>query len=216
MERVLFAKGDLEQRRKILRLLSEAFGHKYIHYYELHLDTLATPESTILLEERGEIIAHIQVVPYIAKIHADGSRLKCAYLYAVCTAKSMQGKGIMSGLLKSILADELSALCYQHAILVPADEDLVGYYTKFGFHFMEGEIYLKAPKESFPAIRPSEEAIFYLSSAEELDAQFASTPTLAHSKAKWIPFKPKQVGWMSFSLDSAPLPLDTILVNPLV
>lgn len=215
MERILFAKGDKEQQRGVLRLLSEAFGGRYLHYYELQLESLASPSTTFLLEEGGNIIAHIQVVPYLGRIHAEGERLKCAYLYAVCTSQSMQGKGVMSQLLDSVIAEDLKKRGYQQAILVPADQGLIEYYRRFGFLLMEGGIYLRAPKEEFPAIRPGDEALFYIESAEELDSQFSPSQVIT-PKSKWLPFVPKQVGWMSLPIDSELLPLDTILVNPLI
>lgn len=217
MQKVLYTKSNKEQRRSLLRLLSEAFGHQYLHYYELHLDTLATPQSTLLLGESDEeILAHIQLVPYFAKIHPAAAPLNCAYLYAVCTAKSHQGRGIMSEWIDSLLRTELAALGYHQAILVPADLGLIDYYKKLDFTTMKGGIYLKAPRDYYPAIRPSEVAEDYIECAYELDAQFSELPAPQKTLQKWHPFMPKQVGWMSFALSGEPLPRETILINPLV
>lgn len=219
MERVLFSRSDKEQHRSILRLLCEAFGHQYLHYYELHLEALASADSTILLADKGEIVAHIQVVSYDAKLSSSLGLRRCAYLYAICTAESHRGAGIMTKLMRDLFNGELRAKGYDFAILVPADTDLIAYYERLDMRLMSGSIFMKAPKEAYPVIRPGLDAECYMDSAAELDAQFEE---LTYSKGsscrfpqKWVPFTPKQVGWMSYPLAKDIMPEDTMLVNPL-
>lgn len=221
IHRIPYDRSDKDQHRSLLDLLCEAFGDTYLHYYELHLASLATPQSTILLgDSTREVIAHLQIVPYHAALSPLKEQKKCAYLYALCTAKKHQGKGIMSALIREVLVHDLPRMGYSYALLVPADQDLIYYYERLGFRLMTGDIYLKIPRGNYPVIRPGEEAESYIHSAEALDKMRqenrSTQPSIPeYHKNAWLPFQPQQVGWMSHSLTSEALPNNTLLVNPL-
>lgn len=60
----------------------------------------------------------------------DGSRI--AYLYAIATAVEFRGQGICHRLMDNTL-QHLASLGYEGAILVPAREDLFGFYESMGY-----------------------------------------------------------------------------------
>lgn len=57
---------------------------------------------------------------------------RAAYLYGIAAFHDCRGRGIGSGLIRAALA-ELDRRGYGAVFLVPAEESLFGYYTRFGF-----------------------------------------------------------------------------------
>ena len=57
---------------------------------------------------------------------------KCAYIYAVATAKMHRGKGICTALMQDTHT-HLKTLGYASAVLVPSSESLVEFYEKIGY-----------------------------------------------------------------------------------
>ncbi|MDO4770744.1 GNAT family N-acetyltransferase [Porphyromonas sp.] len=197
--------ADREQEKALLELLVEAFG-PYEPYYSAQLRIVASREATLLYCEKGGLlVAHIQIVPYEG-MTVSGRRLKVAYLYAICTAKSHQGKGIMTAMLRETL-DMLPSLGYDSAALVPAEESLIGYYEPFGFRMMSGKTPLSVPAGILPVVRAGKEAKAFNRQSYELDIQLygSSDP------------KPL-IGWMLHPLmaEELPLPLDTPFEAPMV
>ena len=62
----------------------------------------------------------------------DGDAVPAAYLYAVCTAPALRGRGHCRLLLQEAEQD-LAKQGIRAAVLVPAEESLFGFYTRFGY-----------------------------------------------------------------------------------
>lgn len=211
-----FDQQDKAQARALQHLLMEAFGKEFLPYYMLQIESLATPESSFLLYDEVGLIAHTQVVTYIYKEASHIAPQQVAYLYAICTAERRQGEGIMRKFLKELLTQHLPAMQYSHALLVPADKELINFYSPLGFHTEEGPIYLAAPRGTFPAIRPGEEAMSYLESAEMLDQEMQNPkPAPTSRPTPFLPLHPTPVGWMSAPITGTTFPSNTMLINPL-
>ena len=74
---------------------------------------------------------------------------KLAYLYAVATLKSHQGRGLAGQLMRET-HDILKSQGYAGAILVPAGESLFGYYRKFGYEAATTRIWLTCQAGDVP------------------------------------------------------------------
>ena len=62
----------------------------------------------------------------------DGDAVPAAYLYAVCTAPALRGRGHCRLLLQEAEQD-LAEQDVRAAVLVPAEESLFGFYARFGY-----------------------------------------------------------------------------------
>lgn len=62
----------------------------------------------------------------------DGDAVPAAYLYAVCTAPALRGRGHCRLLLQEAEQD-LKRQGIRAAVLVPAEESLFGFYARFGY-----------------------------------------------------------------------------------
>ena len=62
----------------------------------------------------------------------DGDAVPAAYLYAVCTAPALRGRGHCRLLLQEAEQD-LAKQDVRAAVLVPAEESLFGFYARFGY-----------------------------------------------------------------------------------
>ncbi len=62
----------------------------------------------------------------------DGDAVPAAYLYAVCTAPALRGRGYCRLLLQEAEQD-LAKQDVRAAVLVPAEESLFGFYARFGY-----------------------------------------------------------------------------------
>lgn len=62
----------------------------------------------------------------------DGEAVPAAYLYAVCTAPALRGRGHCRLLLQEAEQD-LKRQGIRAAVLVPAEESLFGFYARFGY-----------------------------------------------------------------------------------
>lgn len=111
------------------KLWSDTFGDNE-EYINLLFDYEYTPSECFAEIEDGEVIS----VLYLLKgyIKADNNIYEGRYLYAAATAEKHRGKGIMSKLIRQAqqytVKNNISFIS-----LVPADEGLYGYYSKFGF-----------------------------------------------------------------------------------
>lgn len=210
--------NNRHQREELINLLGEAFGRKYRPYYELQLETVANAESTYLIGTKDKtLIGHIQVVPYDIYLPEKKTPHPCAYLYAICTLKSEQEKGVMTHLLEHVI-QSLPSQGYSGALLLPAEQNLVKYYERFGFSVHNKSIFTRIPPHIRPSIRPSEIAKDFLQKAAELDAQFepeAHQDRHAEKKSPYIPL-PSSAGWMWHPLSSGLTPpAATLLLNPM-
>lgn len=106
-------------------LWKEAFGDTddFLHGF---FATAFTPDHSLCILENGNVAA--------ALYWLDGSlaEQKIAYIYAVATAKAMQGKGLCRRLMDAAHA-VLAQAGYSGAILVPGDAGLAGMYEKMGY-----------------------------------------------------------------------------------
>ncbi|MDO5035779.1 MAG: GNAT family N-acetyltransferase [Porphyromonas sp.] len=199
-QRVPYDPKDKAQETELIALLSEAFGKQYRAYYELQLSAVASRDTTILVaNEVGELIAHLQVVPYELITAGKGGVALGAYLYALCTRSSERGHGVMGWLLNEVL-EGLPQQGYAFALLLPAERSLVSYYERFGFESRSGGLFTQVPPGTRPLVRPREEARDFLAEAKKLDE---ATEPEARQRARGKGFIPlrHRVEWMWHPLE---------------
>ncbi len=115
--------------QSLKKLWADTFGDNE-EYISLLFNYEYTPTECFAEIENGELIS----VLYLLKgyIKTENKVFEGRYLYAAATAEKHRGKGIMAKLIREaqsyIAENNISFIS-----LVPADEGLYGYYSKFGF-----------------------------------------------------------------------------------
>ena len=113
----------------IISLWKEAFGDSR-REIEFFLKNKFVPENTVVYEENGEIISQLFLLN--GEMCFNGVDYSSYYLYAACTSQKHRGKGIMGRMLEfsKSLAKERGIDCI---CLMPAEDSLYNFYSKFGF-----------------------------------------------------------------------------------
>lgn len=113
-----------EYRDNIIALWQECFGDSK-EYISFFLDNC--PDYVVV----GYFVKQ-QLVSMLFLLDGELADKKCKYLYAACTHTEFRRQGIMECLIESA-----KLYCtnndYSGIFLVPADEKLYSYYSKFGF-----------------------------------------------------------------------------------
>lgn len=99
-------------------------------YLDLHFTHKYRPENTLLYFVDNKAVASLQMLPYTFRIY--GEIVPFYYLAGLCTLEQFRNKGYMGQLMKKsykVMLDRQIPICG----LVPAEEWLFDYYTKYGF-----------------------------------------------------------------------------------
>ncbi|WP_101772699.1 GNAT family N-acetyltransferase [Peptostreptococcus faecalis] len=119
----LSKKEDMESIRSIWEYCFDDTA-EYVNYYFRYK---FKPENTVILEDKRELIASIQLNQH--KIVVNNKEFETSYFVGVSTMPQARGKGIMRDLMKESLY-EVKKRKQSVAILMPIDFRL---YTKYGF-----------------------------------------------------------------------------------
>lgn len=123
-------------------LWSEAFGDGNA-FLDAFFDTAYSPERACVARLDGIIAGAL----YWFDCCFDGE--KCAYIYAVATAKAHRGKGVCTALMRGTHA-HLKALGYTGVILVPGAPSLFELYKKMGYKICSSVSYTVLEAEDVP------------------------------------------------------------------
>ena len=77
------------------------------------------------LEKNGTVVSFLFALP--CKVKQNNSEISAVYVFAAATDQNHRNKGYMAELL------ELTKKEFNHIVLRPANENLIGFYKKFGF-----------------------------------------------------------------------------------
>lgn len=112
-----------ERKEDIISLWNECFGDRrsYIEYFLMNC-----PNICIGYLEDG----HLRSVLFLLDGHID--RFRISYIYAACTDKKYRGRGLMSALVEYTI-QYCNDNNYDGIFLVPGEESLYDYYSRFGF-----------------------------------------------------------------------------------
>ena len=114
----------VRHREEIIALWHECFGDEH-EYIEFFLDCCP---NKICFGSFNED----KLVSMLFLLNGSVRNLSCKYIYAACTAKKCRNRGIMGQLITSA-----KEYCTEQNIdalfLVPGEESLYSYYSKFGF-----------------------------------------------------------------------------------
>lgn len=117
---------------QLQELWKEAFGDSDT-YLDLFFRSVYEEKNTFVHTEGESIVSALYLIPY--EMVLDGKRVYAAYLYALATKPEYQNRGIMGGLIRR--AQEVSKeRGYAFTFLVPAEESLISYYSRFGYQPM--------------------------------------------------------------------------------
>ena len=84
----------------------------------------------LVWREGEKIVAEMNILR--CDLSVEGKKESAAYFYALATLPEYRGRGIMSSMIRFVL-DKYAADGIGYAMIVPAEEGLVGYYQRFGF-----------------------------------------------------------------------------------
>ena len=134
----------VEQLKAIWRVCFDA-EEEYLHLY---FSTRYRPDQTLVLEENGQILGMLTLLPCTLRALCQGEwRLyRASYLFAVGTLPQAQGRQIATQLLQ--FADKyLQEQGIEAAILYPAEPSLYRFYEKRGY-----EVWFSRSILSFPPL----------------------------------------------------------------
>ncbi|MBR2418432.1 MAG: GNAT family N-acetyltransferase [Clostridia bacterium] len=120
-------KNSIEIQNQLVMLWADVFGDSE-DYIRLFLPYLSDFEVFAVFEKE-KIVSCFYLLP--SEILCNGKSYSGYYLYAAATKESCRGKGYMGGLIKEAI-NELREKA-DFISLVPADEGLYSYYSRFGF-----------------------------------------------------------------------------------
>ena len=99
----------------------------------------------LVWREDKKIVAEMNIIR--CDLSIEGKRVSAVYFYALATLPEYRGRGIMSSMIRFAL-DKYAADGMSYAMIVPAEEGLVGYYQRFGFDPICGAKIADIPSES--------------------------------------------------------------------
>ncbi len=120
-------KNSAEIQNQLVMLWADVFGDSE-DYIRLFLPFLSRFEVFAVFEKE-KIVSCFYLLP--SEILCNGKSYKGYYLYAAATKESCRGKGYMGGLIKEAI-NELRKKA-DFISLVPANDGLYSYYSRFGF-----------------------------------------------------------------------------------
>lgn len=116
--------SDLHKKGEAIRLWKACFEDSE-EFIKLYFDKVYHDEDTLLIEEDGHALAHIQMLPY--EFAYNDLLFPFGYISGACTMPDCRGKGLM----RSLLADSLKEMFARGDVftaLIPQEEWLYGYY----------------------------------------------------------------------------------------
>lgn len=141
---------DIEKyRNNIISLWYECFGDE-AEYIEFFLERCPNKLCVGSLEDD-------ELVSMLFLLNGEVNGLPAKYIYAACTAHEFRGRGLMAGLI-----EYSKNCCAENGIdfifLVPAEEGLYGYYSRFGFipKMRRAEIALKGGSGKLDAVKTTD------------------------------------------------------------
>lgn len=125
----------------LVDLWVQSFGdpERYIRNFQ---SLVATPEQTVVYREDGKAVSAVYLLD--CQLELQGERYNAYYFYAAATHPDYRRRGYMEQIIRycRTLAEERNI---DFIILVPADNNLYQYYSRFGFR---ANFYLKTTRLS--------------------------------------------------------------------
>ena len=126
----MIIKGDIRYKEELIELWNEVFGDG-LSYIELFFEKQYSRCETFCLKEDEKIVSAFYLLP--CYLSYKDKTYQGRYLYAAATYEKYRGRKIMSQLI-----EEAEGYCKNNGLdfiaLLPADEGLYNYYSRFGFH----------------------------------------------------------------------------------
>lgn len=114
---------------ELIALWRTCFGDDE-EYISAFMRARFVPERTLVGREDGRICSVLYLLD--GKVRIAGEAFEAAYLYAVCTHPDFRSRGCMGELLRA--AESLCRdLGLDYICLVPAEDSLFDYYSRFGY-----------------------------------------------------------------------------------
>lgn len=100
-------------------------------YLDIFFEKVYHKDYAFKISNNGKIVAMLFMIPYDVIIHQKN--YKALYLYALATQKDYRNRGYMSKLINEAneYADKNN---YLFSFLIPANEELFGFYNKYGYN----------------------------------------------------------------------------------
>jgi predicted acetyltransferase len=120
-------------KQQIIDLWRVSFPEDTEEFIRLHFDRKYKEENTLVSRQGDAIVSVLQMIPYRMTFY-DGE-IETSYISGACTHPSLQSKGFMSQLLSGSFME-----MYRRGValttLIPASEEVSGYYRKAGYTFV--------------------------------------------------------------------------------
>lgn len=129
LEADIQSRRDLHVKWQTRALWKLCFGDSD-EFIRLYFTCKYRPEYNSFREERGQVVAALQRLPY--RMNFQGREVPVAYVSGACTSPEHRGRGVMAALLGEVHR-RMKADGQLFSLLIPASESLFGYYRRFGY-----------------------------------------------------------------------------------
>lgn len=99
-------------------------------FIRLFFDEIYREENALVIEQQGQIVAALHLLPYTMLLHEK--EFPVSYIYGVGTLPNERGKGLMRQLMHEA-ETELKRRNIPLALLIPAEDWLFDIYRKYGY-----------------------------------------------------------------------------------
>lgn len=117
-------------KEQVKALWKKCFPDDSDDFVELYFSSRYTDEINSAIVENGRVVSALQRIPYPMRF--NGAVIPVAYISGACTHPDFRSRGLMSRLLGESHRKMYSDGKYL-SLLIPANEGLVGYYSRFGY-----------------------------------------------------------------------------------
>lgn len=142
----LATNSDTDRLKRIWRV---CFGDPE-PYIDFFFHNAYEPEKTVVYEVEGQVCSMFFLLD--STVWIDGNEYQASYLYAAATLPEYRSRGFMGQMIQ-YAADFCRSIGKEFIVLVPAEQSLFGYYSRFGFqtYFYDAiETWTAANREQSP------------------------------------------------------------------
>jgi len=123
------SENDAEIKRCVMDLWQSCFSDTP-EFVQFFFSRKYKRRNTLIYRNYGQVVSSLQMLPY--RMVFGAQEMEMSYIAGVCTLEEQRGNGFSSNL----MMEAMTTLCDRDvdiATLIPATEDLFGFYAKFGF-----------------------------------------------------------------------------------
>lgn len=121
---------DKDEKKHCIAELWRTCFHDSKAFVDFYFSEKYKDENAMTVIENGQVLSALQMIPYTSTCW--GKTFPVSYIAGASTHPDVQGRGVMSGLLRSSFG-EMFKRGIAFSVLIPAEMWLFKYYSRFGY-----------------------------------------------------------------------------------